>query len=403
MIMQKSIFQIHNVYLSSFISSLNLLEIQHFLKRDRRTEQFAPEEKLPFGKLRSEHMFLMEFFEGEWRSPRIVPYGPIELVVGGEKTYLMPGSLVLNYGLGSFEGGKAFLHDDGEVRTFRIGQNVQRHNYSSSKIELPKIPEEDQIQAIEALLDVDRRWVPKQEGASMYIRPVTIAVDDELGVHAGSHCIYCVILSPSGPYFPQGFSSGTMLLSDRYKRVAPKSSGDGKVIGNYANSIHPGKIAKKLGAQQVLYLDVSDKYLEEYGAMNHFQVTRDGEIIIPEFTDTILKSITACSFLELAEELRHPVRLEKIPVINFLIGLYSKKIIECGGLGTAAVVSPVERYLLDFNGQKSSPLEEVLDKVIVGSGGIGPVSRKMYELYTGIQYGRIEDKLGWMRKVERMC
>ncbi len=379
-----------------------MLEIQYSPKPDRRTEQFAPEEKLPFGKLRSEHMFLMEYLEGEWRSPRIVPYGPIELTVDGEKTYLMPGSLVLNYGEGSFEGGKAFLHEDGEVYTFRIDQNAQRHNYSSSKIELPVIPEEDQIRAIEALLDVDRKWVPKQEGASMYIRPVTMAVDDELGVHAGSHCIYGVILSPSGSYFPQGFSSGTMLLSDRYKRVAPKSSGDGKIIGNYANSIHPGKIAKKLGAQQVLYLDVSDKYLEEYGAMNHFQVTREGEIIIPEFTDTILKSITACSFLELGKKLGHPVRQERIPLVNFLIGLYSQQLTECGGLGTAAVVAPVGKYLLDLNGKKNSPLEEVLSEVVVGDGAVGPVSKQMFELYTGIQYGRIEDKLGWMRKVERV-
>ncbi len=380
-----------------------MLDIQYSLKPDRRKRQFKPEKKLPFGKLRSEHMFVMEFLRGEWHSPRILPYGPIEFTIKKKKMHLMPGSLVLNYGLGSFEGGKAFLHEDGEVRTFRIDQNAQRHNYSSSKIELPVIPEEDQIQAIEALLDVDRKWVPQQEGASMYIRPVTIAVDDELGVHAGSHCIYCAILSPSGPYFPKGFSSGTMLLSDRYKRVAPKSSGDVKIIGNYANSIRPGKIAKKLGAQQVLYLDVFDKYLEEYGAMNHFQVTRDGEIIIPEFTDTILKSITACSFLELGDRLGHPVRQEPIPLVNFLIGLYSKQITECGGLGTAAVVAPVGKYLLDLNGKRSSPLEEMLSPVIVGGGKVGPVSKQMFELYTGIQYGRIEDKKGWLKKVERMC
>lgn len=380
---------------------LNMLHIQYSLKPDKRKEQFKPEGKLPFGKLRSEHMLSMEYLDGEWRSPRILPYGPIEIIIDGEKTHLLPGSLVINYGLGSFEGAKAFLHEDGEIRTFRIDQNAHRHNYSSGKIKLPSIPVEDQIQSIEALLDVDRKWVPQQEGASMYIRPLTIAVDDKLGVHAGEHCLYVVFLSPSGPYFPQGFNSGAMLLSDRYKRVAPNSAGDGKIIGNYSNSILPGSIAEMLGAQQVLYLDVHNKYLTEYGAMNHYQVTTEEEIIIPEFNDTILKSITACSFLELAEELGHPVRQEKISVINFLIGLYSKRITECGGLGTAAVVSPVERYLLDFNGKKSSPLEEVLPEVVVGNGGIGPVSRKMYELYTGIQYGRIEDKKGWLKKVER--
>src|SRR5512146_1270082 len=141
----------------------------------RRTERFRPEGALSFGQLRTDHMFLMDWFEGAWRDPRIVPYGPFSLD---------PGSVVLHYSQEVFEGAKAFKHGDGELYAFRIDKNAERLNRSTQGLCMPTIPVEDQVEAILALLDVERLWFPEQDGASLYIRPFMIGVQDSLGVHA---------------------------------------------------------------------------------------------------------------------------------------------------------------------------------------------------------------------------
>lgn len=356
------------------------------LNPDRRTEPFKPTEQLPFGKLRSDHMFLMDYSEGEWHSPRLVPRQPIKL---------KPGASVFHYGQEIFEGAKAFQHPDGEIYTFRLDQNCQRFNNSAEIMAMPPIPVEDQLQAIHSLIDIDRLWFPQQAEASLYIRPFMFSTTDALGVKPGKDYLFCVILSPSGPYYSQGFNPGKMLLSNRFRRVAEKGTGKAKAGGNYGASLRAGEFAKKLGCQQVLYLDARDEFLEEYGAMNHFQVTREGKILIPEFTDTILESITARSFLELGERLGHPIEQARLSASDFVQGLLEKKITEAGGLGTACVVSPVGSYMIDLFGEiKDKPL-------VIGNGQVGPISQKMYGLLTGIQYGKLEAPKGWLHQVER--
>jgi len=167
---------------------------------------------------------------------------------------------------------------------------------------IPPIPEGDQIQAILSLLDVDRLWFPHQEGASLYIRPFVFGTQDSLGVKPSSRYTFCVFLSPSGPYYPAGFREPVKLLvTRRFHRAAPGGTGAFKTGGNYAASLLAGQVAHEHGASQVLFLDVTDRYIEEAGAMNHFHVTRKGELLIPTFTETILRSITSESVLELGE------------------------------------------------------------------------------------------------------
>lgn len=347
---------------------------------------------LPFGQLRSDHMFLMDYTQNEgWHNPRIVPYGKISL---------WPGATVLHYGQEEFEGEKAFQHSDGELYMFRPEQNALRRNNSAKMVCIPEIPVEDQIQAKKALLNVDRLWWPQQEGSSIYIRGFSFGTQDSLGVKPSKNYTYMVILSPSGSYYPEGFNPIKLLVTNKFKRVAPKGTGRAKTSGNYAGSLRAGEKAKEYGAKQVLYLDVSDRWLEEAGAMNHYHVTRDNEIIIPEFTDTILESITARSFMELARSgrLKYPIRQKKIFAVDFVIDLAIKEITEAGGLGTAAVVSPVGSYIVDIGGRKRIRSRELT----VGDGQVGPVTNDMYDLYTKIQTGKEEAPPGWLNLVERI-
>jgi len=364
------------------------MKIRYDLKpaAERRRTPLRPKGPLPFGQLRTDHMFLMDWVDGAWRSPRIVPYGPLAMA---------PGAVVLHYAQEIFEGAKAFRHPDGEIYGFRIDENAKRVNASAPGVCMPTVPVADQVQAILALLDVDRLWFPEQEGASIYIRPFMIGTQDSLGVKPSSRYLYCVILSPSGPYYPAGFTKPVKLLvTKRFHRAAPGGTGCYKTGGNYAASLRAGEAAHALGASQVLYLDTTDAFIEEAGAMNHFHVTRGGKLVIPSFTETILRSITSLSVLELGargalgvEAVQERVRLDA-----FLEGLRSGEILEAGGLGTAAVVSPVGAYVFDDGAE-----------IQVGDGGIGPVTRRVYQAVTDIQLGRAPAPEGWLFKAPRLA
>ncbi len=362
------------------------MKIRYELKprAERRSTPFRPRGALSFGQLRTDHMFLMDHVAGRWVDPRIVPYGPLALA---------PGAVVLHYAQEIFEGAKAFLHEDGEIHAFRIDKNAARMNRSAAGVCMPPVPEADQVAAILALLDVERLWAPQQEGASLYIRPFMIGTQDSLGVKPSSRYLFCVFLSPSGPYYPAGFQEPVKLLvTRRFHRAAPGGTGAFKTGGNYAASLMAGEVAHRHGASQVLYLDSSDRYVEEAGSMNHFHVTRGGSIVIPAFTDTILRSVTSESVLELgARELGVDARQERVEIESFLAGIESGAITEAGGFGTAAVVSAVGAYVFD-DGRE----------VKVGDGRIGPTTRRVYDVLTGMQRGLRPAPEGWLFRVPRL-
>ncbi|GAA4898442.1 branched-chain amino acid aminotransferase [Ferrimonas pelagia] len=360
------------------------MQIAYDLKpsSERRTEQFKPKDDVGFGTLRTDHMFLMDYRDGQWCEPRIVPYGPFQIA---------PGAVALHYGQSVFEGAKAFLHDDGEIYTFRIDKNAQRLNRSADTLCIPAIDEAIQIEAIHALIDTDRLWFPMQQGACLYIRPFIFATQDRLSVSPSETYTFCVMLSPSGPYYSDGFDAPIrLLITERFHRAVAGGTGASKAAGNYAASLQAGKAAAEYGAAQVLYLDATNTQIEEVGAMNHFHILKDGTVIIPRFTDTILKSITSESFLELGERLGCEVRQETVKLDQFIADVESGEIIEAGGFGTAAVVSPVGSYIFEDN--------RVLT---VGDGQVGPHTRKLYQTLTEIQKGAVAGPEGWMRQVSR--
>lgn len=339
-------------------------------------------ESLSFGKLRSDHMFLMDYKDGQWQNARIVPYGPVEV---------MPGAVALHYGKSVFEGAKAFRHEDGEIYAFRFEENAKRLNHSLSTLCMPEIPVEMQMEAVMKLLDVERDWCPTQPESSLYIRPFVFGTEDALGMEPSATYTFCIMLSPSGAYYAGGFKNTVrLLITDKFHRAVTGGTGSAKCCGNYGQAFRAAKLSKQYGAKQVLYLDASNTYIEEVGAMNHFHITKDKTIVIPEFTDSILKSITSLSVMELAKSLGYEVRQERVRIDQFIEDVKNGEIIEAGGFGTAAVITPVCEYIFENN-----------DIITVGNCTIGEHTRRIYEAYTAIQKGAAEDKFCWLTKVPR--
>lgn len=353
----------------------------------RRTQPLEKDIELGFGQLRTDHIFLMDFQNGEWVHPRIVPYQNLQLA---------PGAMALHYGQSIFEGAKAFLHQDNEIYTFRLDKNCERLNQSAEILSMPQLPVEMQLNAINALLDVERLWMPTTLGASMYIRPFMFATDDSLSVRPSSSYTFAVMLSPSGAYYAKGMDKSLkLLITQKYHRAVSGGTGAAKAAGNYAASLRAQQYASSVGADQVLYLDSTNAYLEEVGAMNHFHITRTGELVIPEFTDTILKSITSQSILSLSNELQTvcgltPVQ-RKISISSFLNDIQNGDIIEAGGFGTAAVTASVGHYILD-NGEHYT----------VGTGEIGSKTKLLNQYYSDLQQGRQKAPANWLMPVKRI-
>lgn len=360
------------------------MDITYKLKStaERRTTAFTPNGDVGFGKLRTDHMFVMDYYNEQWQDPRIIPYGPFDMA---------PGAMSLHYGQSIFEGVKAFKHQDGEIYTFRLDKNASRMNESAKIVCIPPLPEQYFIDGVNALIDADRLWFPEQSGACLYIRPFIFATEDRLSVSPSNQYTFCVMLSPSGAYYADGVENAIrLLISNKYHRAVSGGTGASKAAGNYAASLRAGKAASQYGAAQVLYLDSTNTQIEECGAMNHFHILKDGTIIIPTFTDTILKSITSQSIMELSDMLGMPVRQESVKLDQFISDLQAGNIIEAGGFGTAAVVSAVGSYIFE-NG----------NIVTVGDGKVGKYIRKIYQLYTDIQTGKIKGPSGWVKPVLR--
>ena len=335
---------------------------------------------LSFGALRTDHMFVANYADGKWQNARIMPYSPFSI---------MPGAIVIHYAQSIFEGAKGFQHPDGEIYLYRIDKNIERLNHSARILAMPEVPADMHMDGIMRLIDIERAWCPTIPESSMYVRPFMFGTQDSLGVKPSNSYMFCVLLSPSGPYYASGFAKPIkLLISTHFHRAVTGGTGSSKCGGNYAASLLAGEYAHKKGASQVLYLDANNEYIEEAGSMNHFHVLKDGTFIIPEFNDSILKSITSLSILELAKMGKLKARQEKIQIDDFINKVRSGEIIEAGGFGTAAVVSPVGAYIFEDGSE-----------LVVGDGQIGRYSRQVYEMYSAMQVGKAPAPEGWLFKV----
>lgn len=336
----------------------------------------ADESALGFGKIFTDHMFLMDYEEGKgWYNARIVPYGDFAMD---------PACMVLHYGQAIFEGTKCYRRADGGLQLFRPADNLARMTRSAQRMCMPALDEETALEGIRQLVGIDADWVPHKEGTSLYIRPTMISTDVALGVHASKKYLFFVILSPVGAYYKEGLKPVSIYVEDEYVRAVRGGVGFTKCAGNYAGSILAGDIAEKKGYSQVLWLDgVEQKYVEEVGSMN-MMFAYGNKIVTPKLNGSILPGITRDSVLKLAVQLGYEAVEERLDINEIFADARSGKLTEAFGTGTAAVISPVGTLCMRD------------EKLTVGDGGIGKVAQKLYDTLTGIQYGRLEDKNGWI-------
>jgi branched-chain amino acid aminotransferase len=333
-----------------------------------------------FGLHFTDHMFTVEWTPSDgWHGARITPYGPLTLD---------PATAVLHYAQETFEGMKAYRHDDGSIWTFRPEENAARMVRSSQRLALPELPVEDFVVAVDALVSADQRWVPDAEGEkSLYLRPFMIATEKFLGVRPSQHVTFMVIASPAGAYFKGGVKPVTLWLTTEYTRAGRGGMGAAKTGGNYASSLVAQQEASSHGCDQVVFLDAQEgKYVEELGGMNMYFVFDDGRIVTPALGGTILEGITRASIIELAGKLGHQVEERKFSIDEWRDGVTSGRITEVFACGTAAVVTPVGT--LKWDGGEAP-----------GSTDAGPVTLQLRNALVDIQYGRAEDTFGWMHRI----
>ena len=339
----------------------------------------AKGQKLGFGHIFTDHMFVMNYTEGKgWHDARIIPY---------QNLSLSPASMVFHYGQEMFEGLKAYMGDDGKAYLFRPDMNAKRANQSNDRLCIPHIPEEDFVEAVRAVVEVDKDWIPTEPGTSLYIRPFVIATDDFLGVAPSKTYLFMVILSPSGAYYESGLAPVGIWIEDEYVRAVKGGMGFAKTGGNYAASLIAQVKAHDDGYSQVLWLDgVERKYIEEVGAMNIFFKIA-GKIVTPMLNGSILPGVTRNSVLTLCRAWGYEVEERRISVDELVAAAKNGTLEEVFGTGTAAVVSPVGK------------LRYMNDVMQIGGGEIGELTQKLYDEITGIQWGRRDDPFGWRMEV----
>lgn len=339
----------------------------------------ADESKLGFGKLFTDHMFIMEHDEKQgWHNARIIPYQNLQLD---------PASPVLHYGQEIFEGLKAYRSSQGGVVLFRPLENARRMNRSAERLCMPAIDPDIQLAVIKKLVSLEQDWVPRAPGASLYLRPTMIGVGSALGVHPAPRYLYYIICSPSGAYYAGGMSPIRIHMEDKYVRAVKGGVGYAKTGGNYAASLKAAAEAQARGFDQVLWLDGREgKYVEEVGAMNMMFVIGDSVCTAP-LEGSILPGVTRDSVLHLARVLGYPVEERRISVEELFAADRQGRLREAFGTGTAAVILPVGE--MEYQGRR----------IVVNENKIGPVTQKLYDHLTGLQTGRIHDSFGWLESV----
>lgn len=333
-------------------------------------------ENIPFGRVFSDHMFVADYEDGNWKEPRIVPFEPFTM---------HPASMVLHYGQSIFEGMKASKNTEGQAMFFRPEMHAKRLNNSAARMCMPDLPEELFLEALHALVGLDQGWIPPQEGSALYIRPFMFATDEFIGVRPSSTYRFIIFTGPVGPYYSRPVS---LIAEQKYVRAVPGGTGEAKTSGNYAAALLPAKIAQEKGYDQVMWMDGREfKYVQEVGTMNIFFVI-NGKVVTPVTDGAILEGITRDSVITLLKEKGFEV-IEKPVHIDEVLAAYDRgELEEIFGTGTAAVVSHVAKLAYGDRVIELPPVEE------------RKVSPMIKGLIDGMRSGRVADTHGWVQEVQ---
>ena len=331
---------------------------------------------LGFGYVQTDMRYVSNFRNGQWDDGCLTDQATITM---------SECACVLQYAQTCFEGLKAYTTEDGRIVCFRPDLNAQRMASSCRRLKMPVFPEDRFVQAVVETVRANSQWVPPYgSGATLYIRPLMIATGNVIGVKPADEYQFRILVTPVGAYYKGGVKPVKVQVS-KYDRAAPHGTGNIKAGLNYAMSLLPSVEAHAAGYADNMYLDPETRtYVEESGGANFLFVDKDGNLVVPQsHTDSILPSITRRSLVDVAENYlgmkvtQRPVRFDEID-----------QFVECGMCGTAAVISPVGEVDSDDK------------KVVYGMEHVGPVMKKLRETLTGIQSGEIEDKFGWVHKID---
>ena len=330
---------------------------------------------IPFGKQYSDHMFMADYKNGEWKDPRIVPYANLQI---------SPASQTLHYGVSVFEGMKAYKKE-GTPLLFRPLMNHQRLNKSAARLCIPDVPEDIFMEGMSELLKLDVAWIPEKENTSLYVRPFIFSTEEYIGIKTSETFRFMIITSPVGAYYSKPV---TVKIETKYARAVAGGTGYAKAAGNYAGSLYPTKLANDLGYDQLIWTDGKEhKYIEEAGTMNLFFII-DGVLVTPALTDTLLHGITRDSVITLARDLGYTVEEKKLSVEQLIAALYNNTMDDAFGVGTAATVTHISEIGHDG---VNYHLPDVSERTI---------STKLKNELEALKAGKTPDRFGWIHEVK---
>lgn len=329
-------------------------------------------DNLAFGKSFSDHMFMMEYAQGEWKQARIVPFEPIPM---------HPAMSAIHYGQSIFEGLKAYRGKNGKITIFRPDMNAKRFAESANRMCMPTVPEDIFLEAIRQLVSLDQNWVIESPGYSLYIRPFLFATDEFVGIKPAETYKFMIITSPVGAYYSEPVR---VKIEEYYTRAVSGGVGRAKAAGNYGSSLYPAKIAQNQGFHQLIWTDaVEHKYIEESGTMNIvFQL--NGKLVTPsEDSDTILRGVTKRSIIEIAQIWGIEVEERKVSVEEIVTAARSGLLEDAFGAGTAATIAQIAKIGYRDEIFELPPMES------------RTISNRIKDYMNALKYQEIDDEMGW--------
>jgi branched-chain amino acid aminotransferase len=329
---------------------------------------------LDFGKIFTDHMFVCDYIHGKWQTPKIAPYKPLSIE---------PSARVFHYGQAVFEGMKAYKDDNNEVWLFRPDENYKRINRSAARLAIPEFPEDYFFEGMKTLINIDKAWIKKGLGNSLYIRPFVIATEPAIAASPANEYKFMIICSPAQSYYS---GDVRVLFAQKYSRSADGGVGFAKAAGNYAAQFYPTNLANSKGFQQIIWTDAnSHNYLEEAGTMNTFFRINDTLITAPT-NDRILDGVTRKCVIQLAKDHNIDCEVRQVSVSEIKQAAQNGSLKEMFGAGTAAVISPISGF---GHGDDVYELEKREDSYATF------LKKKLMD----IQYNISEDKHNWRFKV----
>ena len=346
-------------------------------------EKPTDESALGFGKYFTDHMFIMDYDEGQgWHDGRIVPYGPISFD---------PGATTLHYGQMMFEGLKAYPNPEGGLNLFRPDMNAKRLNNTNARMCIPPMDEDLFIAAVKAIVDVDKDWAPHGPGTSLYIRPFILSPEVSFSVLPAKKYWFFIILTPVGAYYAGNetkLHGSHILVEEEYIRAAVGGTGFAKCGGNYACGMIAATKAHERGCEEVLWLDAKEhKYVEEVGTSNAFFRIND-TVVTPMLTGSILPGVTRDSTIQLLRKWGVEVQERRIELEEIFEAIENGTLKEAWATGTACVISPIG--VLNYEGKDHA----------INNEEVGDLSQKLYDTLYGMQTGKLPDEMGgWIVKM----